>query len=615
MFRLFENLVDPFLPREPSVPPSDLLRYLRAQIRPYRRWLPWMGAAGFLKAAVECGLIFYGGRLIDLMAAEGPADFWAAHAVEVTVVALLVLLVRPLVIGLNHLFLDQTLSSNIQEQVRWQSHRHLLGQAPAYFQNDFSGRLTNRVMQMGKAVEEMFYSGFEAIWFALVYVVSATLILSEIDLRLGLPLAAWLVLYILYVRRMVVRITEASETWSDARSDVTGRVVDAYSNIETVKLFSHGESEAQYALSGMRRVRERAQRFRRLMTELGLGMNALNGLMILGVVGPAVWLWTQGTATLGQVSAACALTIRLNGMTGWIMWVATRLFENAGIVREGLRSVSVPHTVTDRARAPALRVASGAISFENLHHRYGKARGGLEHVDLKVPGGQRVGLVGRSGAGKSTLVNLLLRFRDPEGGCIRIDGQRVDEVTQESLRRNIGVVTQDPSLLNRSIRDNLLYGRPEATEAEMIAAAKRAEAHDFILGLRDVKGRTGYDTVVGERGVTLSGGQRQRIAIARVILKGAPILVLDEATSALDSEVEAAILETLYEVMEGKTVIAIAHRLSTIARMNRIVVLDEGRVVEDGPHGELLAKGGLYARLWERQSGGFIADGAATETA
>ncbi|RVV98565.1 ABC transporter ATP-binding protein [Mesobaculum littorinae] len=606
MFRYFENLVDPFRGTDAGAPPSTLTAYLRSQVRPYRRLLPWMGLTGFLKAAVEVGLIFYAGRLVDLMTASGPEMFWAQHRVELMVVTLLVLFVRPAIIGLNHLFLDQTLGSNIQEQVRWQSHRHLLGQAPGFFQSDFSGRLTNRVMQMGKAVEESFYSGFEAIWFSLVYVASAIFLLSDIDWRLGLPLAVWVVVYILYVRRMVVRIADASEGWSDARSNVTGRVVDAYSNIETVKLFANGSREAAYALSAMRRLRLRAQRFRRLMTELGLGMNTLNGIMIVAVLGPAVWLWTAGVVSLGQVAAVSALTIRLNGMTGWIMFVATRLFENAGIIREGLRSVSQPHTVTDTAAARPIEVRQGEIRIEDLRHRYGRDEGGLAGVDLTIPAGQRVGLVGRSGAGKSTLVNLLLRFRDPEGGRILIDGQPVGAVTQDSLREKIGVVTQDPSLMNRSIRANLMYGNDHATEETMIAAARRAQAHDFILQLKDAKGRRGYDAHVGERGVTLSGGQRQRIAIARVILKDAPILILDEATSALDSEVEAAVMDVLDEAMRDRTVIAIAHRLSTIAHMDRIVVLDQGRVAEDGTHDALLRHGGLYAGFWTRQSGGFL---------
>ena len=383
-------------------------------------------------------------------------------------------------------------------------------------------------------------------------------------------------------------------------------MVDAYTNIDSVKLFAQSDREEAYVLSALRRLRLRFQRFLRLMTELSLGLNALNGLLIAGVIGAAVWLWSLGTVTVGEAAAASALALRINGMSGWIMWVTIRLFEHAGVIREGLRSISVPHDVVDDPDAGTLTVTDGRIEFRDVTHHYGKGAGGLDHVNLTIQPGEKVGLVGRSGAGKSSLVNLLLRFRDTEHGRILIDGQPVDAVSQDSLRAAIGMVTQDSSLLHRSVRANILYGRPEATDEQMIAAARRAEAHDFILELADPKGRTGYNAHVGERGVKLSGGQRQRVAIARVILKDAPILVLDEATSALDSEVEAAIQDTLYGVMEGKTVIAIAHRLSTIARMDRIVVMDEGRIVEEGTHNELLDLGGLYAGFWGRQSGGFI---------
>jgi ATP-binding cassette subfamily B multidrug efflux pump len=401
-------------------------------------------------------------------------------------------------------------------------------------------------------------------------------------------------------------VASASEKWSDARSLVTGRVVDAYANIETVKLFAHGAREEAYALSAMRRLRLRFRRFLRLMTELSFGLNAINGMLMVGVVGPAIWLWTLSIVTVGEVAAATALTIRLNGMSGWLMWVTIRLFEHAGVIREGLRSIAKPQDVVDTPGAAPLVVRDAEIRIEALTHHYGRDQGGLDGISLTIPSGQRVGLVGRSGAGKSSLVNLLLRFRDAESGRILIDGQSVADVTQDSLRRQIGMVTQDSSLLHWSVRANILYGNPDATEEEMIAAARRAEAHEFILDLEDPEGRRGYNAQVGERGVKLSGGQRQRIAIARVILKDAPILILDEATSALDSEVEAAIQKTLYGVMEGKTVVAIAHRLSTIAQMDRIVVLDLGRVVEDGAHEDLLALDGLYASLWARQSGGFL---------
>ena len=606
MFRKFENLVDPFAPFPEETPPAKLWAYIKTQLHPFRKWLPVMAVLGVLTAVMESGLIFYSGRIIDMMNAAGVENMWAAHGLELLLAAVFVLLLRPIVITSNHLFLEQTLASNMQEQARWRAHKHLLGQSSEFFQNDFAGRLANRVMQMGPAMEDSTYMTLEGIWYATTYVLGAIAVLSAIDWRLGLPMAIWLAIYIVFVKRIATRVARASERMSETKSLVTGRIVDAYSNIETVKLFAHGKREEDYALSAMKRQRVRFQRFLRLMTRLTFNLATLNGFLMVGVIGPAIWLWTQGTVSVGEVAAAAALTIRLNGMTGWIMWVTVRLFEHAGVMREGLQSISVPHSVNDKPAAPELVLSEGKIEVQNLSHHYGKGAGGLDHVNLTIEAGEKVGLIGRSGSGKSSLVNLLLRFRDAEQGRILIDGQSVADVTQDSLRRQIGMVTQDSSLLHRSVRANILYGRPGASEAEMIAAAKRAEAHEFILDLQDPYGNRGYDAQVGERGVKLSGGQRQRIAIARVILKDAPILVLDEATSALDSEVEAAIQDTLYGVMEGKTVIAIAHRLSTIAQMDRIIVLDKGRVAEQGSHKDLLAEGGLYAGFWNRQSGGFI---------
>ena len=605
MFRLFENLVDPFVIREKTTPPGALRAFFAEQIRPYRRWLPAMFATGLLVALMEAGMVFYAGRLVDMMNATAPGEFLRTHASELIAVALLILLARPALITLNSLFLNQLLAGNMQEQVRWRAHRHLLGQSVGFFQNDFAGRLSNRVMQMGPAVEDNIFMLLEALFYAGSYTLGAAVILSGIDARITAPLLIWVLGYGAYNWWVARRVATASEKHSDARSMVTGRVVDAYANIETVKLFAAGAGEERYVLSALRRLRLRWQRFLRLMTELDLGLNLINGFLFLAVNGMAVLLWTRGEVTAGGVAASAGLTLRLSAMSGWIMWVTIRLFENAGTIRESLRSVAVDHDVTDRS-ARELVVRQGEIAFEDVSHHYGKGSGGLDHVSLRIRPGERVGLVGRSGAGKSSLVNLLLRFRDVEQGRILIDGQDVAEVTQDSLRRAIGVVTQDNSLLHRSIRANILYGRPGASEAQMIEAARRAEAHDFILTLRDPKGRTGYNAHVGERGVKLSGGQRQRIAIARMILKDAPILLLDEATSALDSQVEAAIQSALYGVMEGKTVIAIAHRLSTIARMDRIIVIDEGRIVEQGSHAQLLASEGLYSTFWNRQSGGFI---------
>ncbi|MBQ4809464.1 ABC transporter ATP-binding protein [Phaeobacter sp. HS012] len=607
MFRAFENLVDPFAASQMAPPHAGLWRYLMQQLVPYRKWLPLMLVTGVLTALMESGLIFYAGRLVDLMSASGAAAFWDDHGTEMILALVCVLLLRPTLVGLNHLLLEQTLSSNLQEQVRWQAHRHLLGQSVGFFQHDFAGRLSNRVMQMGPAVQDSVHMMFEAVLFAGTYMLGAVVVLSQIDWRLAVPLLIWVVIYAIYVRHVARSVAATAEKWSDARSGATGRIVDAYGNIETVKLFAQGGQELGYALSALRRLRTRYQRFMRMMTTLAFGSIAINGVLILIVVAPAIWLWTVGQVSIGEVAAVAALTIRLNGMSGWILWVTIRLFENMGVIREGLRSLATPHAITDAEDAAALHVSQAEIRVEGLHHSYGKASedgsGGVAGLDLTIAAGQRIGIAGPSGAGKSTLVSLLLRFDDPERGRILIDGQPITGVTQDSLRGQIGVVTQNTALVHRSVRANILYGNPGASEAEMVMAAKRARAHDFILGLRDQAGRTGYDAHVGERGVALSGGQRQRIAIARVVLKNAPILILDEATSALDSAVEAEIQDTLMDVMQGKTVIAIAHRLSTIAQMDRIIVMDQGRITEDGSHAALLALGGTYAMLWSRQAG------------
>ena len=608
MFRAFENLVDPFAENRPAPPRASLKAYLAQQLAPYRKWLPLMFATGVLTALMESGLIFYSGRVVDLMAGTGASMFWQEHSTEMLLALFCVLILRPALVGLNHLLLEQTLSSNLQEQVRWQAHRHLLGQSVGFFQTDFAGRLSNRVMQMGPAVQDSVHMLFEAVLFAVTYMIGAVVVLSQIDWRLAVPLVLWVGLYAVYVRHIALNVAATAEKWSDARSNATGRIVDAYGNIETVKLFAQYGQEQSYALSALRRLRARYQRFLRMMTKLAFGSIAINGVLILIVVAPAIWLWLRGSVSVGEVAAVSALTIRLNGMSGWILWVTIRLFENMGVIREGLRSLSEEHGITDAPGAQALEISKAEVRIEGLTHHYGNKSGGVNGIDLHIPAGQRIGVAGPSGAGKSTLINLLLRFRDPEGGRILIDGQPIDLVTQDSLRSQIGVVTQNTSLIHRSVRANILYGNPGATEEEMVAAAKRAEAHDFIMALRDQNGRTGYDAHVGERGVTLSGGQRQRIAIARVVLKNAPVLILDEATSALDSAVEEEIQKTLMDVMEGKTVIAIAHRLSTIAQMDRIVVLKNGEIAEDGTHRELLAEQGVYAGLWHRQSGG--AEGA-----
>lgn len=602
MYRRFEMLVDPFTISRFSAAPNCVWRFLLHHISPFRHLLPWMVLLGILKAGLECGLIFYAGRLIDIMTQSGVERFWSNHKYEVCGALFVVLAVRPALIWVHHLFLDQAVGSNLQEQVRWQAHGHLIGQSASYFQKEPAGRLSNRVMQMGQAVEEIFHSSFEAIWFSLVYVVSAIVLLSEIDVRLGLPLMIWLGAYILYVRTMSARIAAASKNWSAERSALSGAVVDAYANIETVKLFADTGKERDFSRSAMQRLRGQAQLYRRQMTDLSLGMNLLNGAMIAGVVGPAVWLWTMGIVTVGQVSAATALTIRLNGMTGWIMFVASRVFENIGIIREGLTSFALPHEITDSDQAPELNISKAEIRFENVSHRAMRYSGKIRSIDLTIPGRQKVGLVGESGAGKSTLIRMILRLIEPGQGRILIDGQDIALARQRSLRSKISVVTQDPSFLHQSVRRNLLYGRPGATDKEMIAAAELAEAHAFILNLVDQEGRRGYEAHIGQRGASISGGQRQRLAIARAILKDAPIIIMDEATSALDGHGESRVMENLQIVLRDRTVIAIAHRLSTVSEFDRILVMKDGRVVEDGSPGDLRAANGLFAQMWNHQA-------------
>ncbi|MBM9593817.1 ABC transporter ATP-binding protein [Roseitranquillus sediminis] len=611
MFRFFEHLVDPYASyRQTDAPPARLWPFVHDYSQPFRRVFVAAGIVSIVAAAVEMWLIAYMGRVVDLLSAGTPEQTWRDHGGELIAVALFILLVRPAVMGLDVLLLNQTILPNYGTLWRWRAHRHVLRQSVGWFENDFAGRIANRIMQTPPAAGEAVFQVFDAITFALAYMVGALILLADADLRLAIPLVIWFALYAVLVRWTMRRVEPASKAASDARSEVTGRVVDAYSNIHSVKLFAH-DREVAYAREAIERARRTFQHEMRILTMMDVSLTVLNGLLIVGVVGWAVALWMAGQASVGVVAAATALCLRLNAMTGWIMWALSSFFRNLGIVAEGMQTIAQPLALTDRPEARPLRLGAGRIEVVDLAHHYGRGRGGLDGVNLAVAPGEKVGLVGRSGAGKSTLVKLLLRFYDPEHGRILIDGQDIGGVTQDSLRSAIGMVQQEASLLHRSVRENILYGRPDASEAEMLDAARRAEAHDFICDLRDSNGRTGYDAQVGERGVKLSGGQRQRIALARVILKDAPILILDEATSALDSEVEAAIQDTLYGMIEGKTVIAIAHRLSTIAHMDRILVLDEGRIAEEGSHDALLARGGLYAGFWRRQSGGFIGTEAA----
>ncbi|WP_127561302.1 ABC transporter ATP-binding protein [Nioella ostreopsis] len=614
MFRFFENLVDPYTdyPEQDS-PPRKLWPFLWDYSQPFKRLFLITAIMSVVVAVMEIWLISYMGRLVDLLTGADPAQFIAENGWELLAVALFILFLRPILHGLDVALLNNGILVNFGTLIRWRAHRHVLRQSVGWFENDFAGRIANRIMQAPPAAGDAVFQVFDAITFSLAYLVGAAFLLAEADLRLVIPLLVWFVLYGVLVRWTMKRVGPASKASSDARSMTTGRVVDSYTNIHSVKLFAHHDSEISYAKEAIEHTRRTFAAEMRIYTMMDVMLTALNGFLVVAVVGWAVWLWMLGTASVGIVAAATALTLRLNAMTGWIMWALSTFFRSLGVVSEGMETIAQPITLTDAPGAKPLTLTRGEVRLDALRHHYGRGSGGLQDVTLTIRPGEKVGLIGRSGAGKSTLVKLLLRFYDPEGGQVLIDGQDITQVTQDSLRSHIGMVQQDSSLLHRSVRDNILYGRPDASEADMLQAARRAEAHEFILDLEDPQGRKGYDAHVGERGVKLSGGQRQRVSLARVILKDAPILVLDEATSALDSEVEAAIQDTLYGVMEGKTVIAIAHRLSTIAHMDRIVVLDDGRIVENGTHAELLAQNGLYAGFWARQSGGFIGTEDAAE--
>jgi len=606
VFRYFENLVDPYGPYdEKDTPPTRLLPFMLDYAKPFKRIFVYATIMSVVVAAIEIGLIWVMGWVVDILAGD-PAEVWETYGGWLIAIAVFILLIRPGLQALDVLLLNNTILPNFGTLIRWRAHKHVLRQSVGWFENDFAGRIANRIMQTPPAAGEAVFQVFDAITFSIAYVIGALVLLGQADARLAIPLIGWLFLYGALVVWTVKRVGPASQAASDARSEVTGRVVDSYTNIHSVKMFAHHKTELDYARDAIEKTRQTFQREMRIFTIMDVVLVTLNGLLIVAIVGWAFWLWMQGQASVGVVAAATALTLRLNAMTGWIMWALTSFFRQLGVVAEGMQTIAQPITLVDDPDAQPLHLDKGKIEIQSLTHHYGRDSGGLDQISLTIQPGEKVGLIGRSGAGKSTLVKLLLRFYDPESGRILIDGQDITKVTQDSLRMAIGMVQQDSSLLHRSVRDNILYGRPDATEADLIAATEQAQADAFIRTLQDLQGRTGYEAQVGERGVKLSGGQRQRVTLARVILKNAPILLLDEATSALDSEVEAAIQDTLYGMMEGKTVIAIAHRLSTIAHMDRILVMDEGRIVEEGTHDALLALGGLYAGFWARQSGGFI---------
>ena len=607
MFKFFEGLIDPYAAYpQTDTPPRKLWPFLRDYVRPFRGVFAVTAVVATLNSAFDVGLIWYVGRLVDLLANGEPAQVWASHGTEVVLVALAILVLRPMIGGTGVALLHNTILPNFGTMMRWRAHRHVLRQPVGWFESDFAGRIANRIMQAPPAAGEAVFQTFDAVAFASTTLVGAAIMLAGADVRLLLPLVLWFAGYIALMRWTIRRAGPASTASSEARSAVTGRVVDAYSNIHSVKLFAHHDLELTHGKAAIETARQTFMQEMRVVTKMDIILTSLNGVLIVAVTAWSMWLWYHGMASVGTVAAAMTLVLRLNNMTYWIMWATTNLVQNLGTVQEGMQTITQPISLIDQSDAAELAFSSGRIHIDGVSHHYGRGSGGLQNISLTVHPGEKIGVVGRSGAGKSTLVKLMLRFYDAEAGRILIDGQDITRVTQDSLRRQIGMVQQDSSLLHRSVRDNILYGRPEATEAQMIAAAKQADAHDFILTLQDPEGRKGYDAHVGERGVKLSGGQRQRVALARVILKDAPILILDEATSALDSEAEAAIQEALFGVMQGKTVIAIAHRLSTIAAMDRIVVLEDGHIAETGSHAELLKANGLYARFWARQSGGFI---------
>jgi ATP-binding cassette, subfamily B, multidrug efflux pump len=609
LFKFFERLVDPYPESAPSVHPKAFFAFLWACTQGARGPLLGIVLLAAAIGAFEALLFAFMGQIVDWLAGVKPGELWQVHGTQLTWLA--VALAGSMVLTLVWAFLRfNSINGNLPMRLRWNFHRQLLEQSMAFYQDEFAGRVATKLMQTALAVRDVWMIASDILVYVLVYFGTLVVVLAGFDPLLLIPFLVWFGLYLVVMWFFVPRLSKIAQEQADARSLMTGRITDAYTNIATVKLFSHSRREAGFAHQAMDEFLGTVHQQMRYVTWVDQLNQLLSVLLIGSTMALALWLWSHGQVGVGAVAAASAMALRLNGIAHWIMWEMATLFEHVGTVADGMSMLSKERTIVDAPNAKALAVTKGEVVFDDVRFAYGGTKDVVNHFSLTIAPGEKIGLVGRSGAGKSTIVNLLLRFYDLKSGKILIDGQDIAQVTQDSLRAQVGMVTQDTSLLHRSVRENIVYGKPDAIDHDMIAAAKRAEAHDFIQNLTDPKDRKGYDAHVGERGVKLSGGQRQRIAIARVMLKDAPILLLDEATSALDSEVEAAIQSSLYSLMEGKTVVAIAHRLSTIAAMDRLVVMDKGRIVEMGDHKTLLAQGGLYARLWTHQSGGFLGEEA-----
>ena len=607
IFSWFESRIDPYPEAAPKTPEKGLWRFIWSNIEGVRKWIAVLAVFTVGVGIMEALMFQFMGKVVDWLGTYTPQTLFVEKGHALIGMMAMVAFFAVWTFFASNVRL-QTLQGVFPMRLRWNFHRLMLGQSLGFYQDEFAGRVSAKVMQTALALRDVVMTVADMVVYVLVYFITSGVILSSFDAWLIVPFICWMIGFAMVMRFLIPKLGKTAARQADARSLMTGRITDAYSNIATVKLFSHGAREAAYAKQSMEEFMVTVHAQMRLATLLHTCSFIVNSSLTVGTTALGIWLWYHGQVGVGAVATATAMALRVNGLSQYIMWESARLFENIGTVNDGMATLSKPHTILDKPQALPLKVTRGEIKFDHVDFSYEAGKPLLNGFNLNIKPGEKVGLIGRSGAGKSTIVNLLLRFYEPQSGTISIDGQTVDSVTQESLRAQIGLVTQDTSLLHRSVRDNIIYGRPDATEAEMISAAERAEAAGFIPNLSDAKGRRGYDAHVGERGVKLSGGQRQRIAIARVMLKDAPILLLDEATSALDSEVEAAIQESLDKMMEGKTVIAIAHRLSTIAAMDRLIVLDKGRIIEEGSHTELLEKQGLYAKLWAHQSGGFLSE-------